>query len=285
MHAMSGIVVIGVDGSHQSRTALTWALREAADRRAGIRIVYVYPHQPAEGLVRARDHGRLVLSGANAYARDLAPGIRVQRRLAAGDPVSELLAAASSAELLVVGACGGQRPARSAFGSTARDLAAQAVMPLAVVGRVPKRVHNRIVLGVDIQHPDSASTRYAFETARRSGVRLTLVYGSESPEAASDVLRADDAELAGKRQETALRRFADLWSARYPLTRIDHQLIAGMGENALIAASRGADLLVIGGKRPQPSPHRIGHFAHNLLSYALCPVVIVPHRAQGGRLL
>jgi len=278
---MSHIVVAGVDGSLHSRIALAWALREAADRGAGIRVVHVYLHQPAEGVVQARNHGRLVLSGANAYARDLAPGVRVERRLAAGDPASELLVAASNAELLVVGTCSGERPARSAFGSTTRDLAAQAGIPLAVVGRLPKRAHNRIVLGVDVQHPDSPSTRYAFEAARRAGVRLTLVYGSESPEAVSAALGTDDAELARKRQEAALSRYADLWSARYPRTRIDHHMVAGMGENALIAASRGADLLVIGGRRPQPSPHHTGHFAHNVLSYAICPVVIVPHRARG----
>ena len=280
---MSGIVVAGVDGSLHSRIALAWALREAADRGAGIRVVHVYPHQPTDGAVQARNHGRLVLSGANAYAHDFAPGIRVERRLAAGDPASELLVAASNAELLVIGACGGQRPARSPFGSTTRDLAAQAGIPLAVVGRLPRRAHNRIVLGVDMQHPDSTSTRYAFEAARRAGVRLTLVYGSESPEAASGSLVAGDAELARKRQEAALSRYADLWSARYPRTRIDHHMIAGMGENALIAASRGADLLVIGGRRPQPSPHHTGHFTHNLLSYAACPVAIVPHRDRGDR--
>jgi nucleotide-binding universal stress UspA family protein len=276
---MSAIVVAGVDGSHSSRVAFAWALREAADRGAAIRIVHVYPRQPADGAAQARNHGRLILSSAKAYARDLAPGVRVDLRLATGDTTYELLSAASNAELLVVGACGGQRPARSAFGSTACDLAAQSRLPLAVVGRVPGRAHNRIVLGVDMRHPDSTSTRYAFEAARRAGVRLTLVYGSESPEASCGALRPDDMELARKKQDAELGRFADLWCARYPRTRIDHHMVVGMGENALIAASRGADLLVIGGRRPQPSPHHTGQVAHSVLSYAACPVVIAPYRA------
>jgi nucleotide-binding universal stress UspA family protein len=226
-----------------------------------------------------------LLSGANAYARDVAPGVRVDRRLATGNATNELLSAASDADLLVIGACGAQRPAASPFGPTARDLAAQARLPLAIVGRVPGRAHNRIVLGVDMRHPDSASTRYAFEAAQRSGGRLTLVYGSESAQTNSDASGQDDPELARKKQEAALGRFADLWSGRYPRIRIDHHMVVGMGDNALIAASRGADLLVIGGHRPQGSPHRTGYVAHNMLSYAACPVVIVPHRIQGDYVL
>lgn len=40
-------VLVGVDGSAQSRAALVWAADEARLRRAKLKVVYVYEHTPA----------------------------------------------------------------------------------------------------------------------------------------------------------------------------------------------------------------------------------------------
>jgi nucleotide-binding universal stress UspA family protein len=42
-----GTVVVGVDGSAESRAALEWAAHEARLRKAVLRVVYVYEHTPA----------------------------------------------------------------------------------------------------------------------------------------------------------------------------------------------------------------------------------------------
>jgi nucleotide-binding universal stress UspA family protein len=113
---MSGIVV-GLDEWGQSRNALGWAMREAAQRRIPLTVIAVHPNpvRPAARiywaepdlpgddvdleLVRNRIQ-EIVAEAASDLGR---PAPEVAVKVVTGNPVAELVAASRKADLVVVG--------------------------------------------------------------------------------------------------------------------------------------------------------------------------------------
>jgi nucleotide-binding universal stress UspA family protein len=127
-------IVVGVDGSPDSRRAVEWA-RELADE-VGARVIAVH----AVGLLEhergdpGATHLRPALDEWTAALESL-PGDRVERLLVAGDPagaVSEV-AAKVSADLVVVGIRGAGAHGAARLGSTSLRLAEGCGCPLVIV--------------------------------------------------------------------------------------------------------------------------------------------------------
>jgi nucleotide-binding universal stress UspA family protein len=117
-------IVVGVDGSSDSARAVEWAAALAAE--TGARVVAVHAvglleHEPGdpEGAHLAPDLGQWT-----AALDGLGPD-RVERRLAAGDPVGVLTAAArdAAADVVVVGSRGAGEHVGGGLGSTSLHLA------------------------------------------------------------------------------------------------------------------------------------------------------------------
>jgi nucleotide-binding universal stress UspA family protein len=127
-------IVVGVDGSPESRKAVAWAADLAAE--TGARIVAVH----AVGLLESDriDPGGSHLAPELEQWTAALDGIaaeRVERRLVPGDPVDVLHAAALDlgAEMVVVGSRGvGSHPAAS-LGSTSLHLAEAGAVTLVIV--------------------------------------------------------------------------------------------------------------------------------------------------------
>jgi nucleotide-binding universal stress UspA family protein len=146
---MSGIVV-GVDGSANARSALEWAVREAAAHRAPLTVLTVHEvsHSFWSGrpIVLSADDDQLL--AAQAAAKELVDKA-VSNLLGAAKPESvtvlavngsaagELLAAADNASLLVLGARGGAQAgglaAHTPIGSVSNKVLHQAKCPVVVV--------------------------------------------------------------------------------------------------------------------------------------------------------
>jgi nucleotide-binding universal stress UspA family protein len=108
-------IVVGVDGSPGSRAALRWALDQAARTAAGIEAVIVWAQEPvlccgyelasvtvaADDLRAAADTVLMdtLVEVIGSHGRS----VPVQPRVIPGRPVEELLRAAHSAQLLVLG--------------------------------------------------------------------------------------------------------------------------------------------------------------------------------------
>lgn len=166
---MSGWLLAGVDGSAHSRAALEWAAREATDRGAALRIVYVGEERRAHSPDGDSAAANRILGEAGACVRSTAPRVSVAKRFATGEPAQRLLALASGAEMIVVGGAGaGERIRRSELGSTVRGLVCgDRPSALAVIASTPRRVFGRVVLRADLPHPDQECVRYALEAARQ----------------------------------------------------------------------------------------------------------------------
>jgi len=132
-----GAVVVGIDGSPTSDVALRWAADEAARRDADLHVVHawqvpVVTIPAAEQMVDAAEAaGRQVLDRALADPR--LAGLRVEGHLPSEGASRAMLALADQAALMVVGSRGLGRLGRVLLGSTSRQLAHHAPVPLVVV--------------------------------------------------------------------------------------------------------------------------------------------------------
>ncbi len=113
---MSGVLVVGVDGSEGSVRALRFALREAALRGAVVRAVSVW-HVPAAlyaepfgfASYARRDYEQAArgrLRSAIERALSAAPGVPIESVVREGDAAEVLQEEALRADVLVVGARG-----------------------------------------------------------------------------------------------------------------------------------------------------------------------------------
>jgi nucleotide-binding universal stress UspA family protein len=136
-----GPVVVGVDGSPGSITALRWAADHARRRDAVLRVVLAWSPSPAAAasLYTALEYGALrdaaqaVLDSTLDLAIQDIDYVKIERIVAPGDASHCLLSAADDAQLLVVGARGQGGFARLLLGSTALRCVHHAVCPTAVI--------------------------------------------------------------------------------------------------------------------------------------------------------
>jgi nucleotide-binding universal stress UspA family protein len=144
---MPGIIV-GVDGSDHSRSALDWALDESDLRKTALTVVTVSPvvsaiygpgyapqdYYPAEEQSRtqAEKATQQLLSEA-IERRGRPPAAPVTVRVVSGVAADELINASADADLLVVGARGAGGFARLVMGSVSTQVTHHALCPVVVV--------------------------------------------------------------------------------------------------------------------------------------------------------
>ena len=136
-------VVVGVDGSRASRTALTWAAAEASDHRADLVVLNVWertilPPIGSDSVPRGD-----VSNAGDDVAQDLVnlikeelgedPGVLVQPSVRQGNAAQVLIEQSANADLLVVGTRGHGGFAGLVLGSVSQHVAAYAKCPVVVV--------------------------------------------------------------------------------------------------------------------------------------------------------
>jgi nucleotide-binding universal stress UspA family protein len=133
-------VVVGVDGSPGSRTALRWAVDEARRRNASLTVVHAYAVAPF-GLApysMTTTDSSIVAKAAEEVLDDSLEdldleGLSVMRMTSAGGGASALIDLSESAELVVVGARGAGLLERMLLGSVATQVVHHASCPVAVI--------------------------------------------------------------------------------------------------------------------------------------------------------
>jgi nucleotide-binding universal stress UspA family protein len=144
---MPGIIV-GVDGSEHSLSALDWALNESDLRKTPLTVISVSPivtgiygpgyapadYYPAEEESRAQAaKATQDLVDEAIERRGAAPAAAVTVRALSGTAADELINASADADLLVVGARGAGGFARLVMGSVSTQVTHHALCPVVVV--------------------------------------------------------------------------------------------------------------------------------------------------------
>lgn len=271
-------VVVGVDGSAQSRHALRWAAAEAARRGSRLRIVHAYRpplliREIAAGTgldAAALAQAQRVVADCVEEARTAAPQTIVTGTTACCHAVPLLLENAGPAALLVVGSHGHGGVAGLALGSTGLDVVTRASGPVVVVrGSVVGRGAS-VVVGTDGSAHADVAVGTAFDAAAACGCALLAVHsfhGAAAP-AIGDERPFVDADAA-------LRGWLAPWRDKYPDVPVETVTTQGAAASVLVALSSAARLVVVGTRgRGGFAGLLLGSVGHRLIQHAHCPVLV-----------
>ena len=293
---MSHPVLAGIDGSERGSAAADWAAREAVLRGVPLRLIHAAPPLPGTtvpgpALDRLREVGTQMLQRAVADLGDRYPDVDVRGEQADDAPAAALLAAARDAQVLVVGTRGTGGFEGLAVGSVALRMASAAPCPVVVV---PQRSGTsgegtpaaggavQVVVGFDAHHPVGEATDFAFSAAEARGALLRVVHAWAFPaEAVSPrtlVVTEEDRATWEDQEVVQLSDALRAWREKYPRVAVRADVVLLHPAEALLNASRGAGLLVVGRRSdPRAAEGRMGPVTHAVLHHARCPVAVVPH--------
>ncbi|WP_413759873.1 universal stress protein [Streptomyces sp. MMBL 11-3] len=288
-------LVVGVDGSEPALRALDWAADEAALRGLPLRIVYASLWEryegaaPAEGLGGSSEQVRAdnIVETAARRAHRREPDLKVSAEVLREESVPALLREGRNAFALVVGGRGRSGIAELLLGSVGLAVAARADCPVVVLrgsrgDRAGTEARHRVVLGVAEQPRNTQAVRFAFQEAAVHGAVLEAVRAWRCPayETTDHPLLAGEPAHEHERRATqtldeALRAAA----SEHPGVELHRRVVEGTARTALLDASSGAGLLVVGARRRQGHfGLQLGRVAHTLLHHSACPVAVVPER-------
>ncbi|MEU2981757.1 universal stress protein [Streptomyces hirsutus] len=287
---MSLPMVVGVDGSESSLRAVDWAADEAALHGVLLRIVHAYRWDRYEGAALARELGKSsgrvttddILVVATRRARRRHPDLAVTTEAVAEEPEYVLLREARNAAAVIVGTRGRGELADLLLGSVSLTVATAADCPVIVIrgsqgNRAADGRHGRIVVGV--ADAPTAAVRFASEEARRRGAALDAMRAWRCPthETVVHPLLAGTPERV--HEERAAKELEAALADAPADVRLRRHTVEGPARRVLLTASREADLLVVGRRRPGQFGHRLGRVVHTLLHHSTCPVAVVPDTA------
>lgn len=278
---MSEKIIIGADGSEQSRVAIAWGLARATERNASVELLHVaddsFLSESVAFLSEAQAASEAMLQAETEYARSLGFEGPITGTAVVGHPIGEVEEASERADLVVLGAHSGSRLAGSFFGTRAVKVAATAHCPVAVIPDADLAPGAGVVVGIDGSDAAKSAIAYAAEEASRRGIPLTVVYAWMPPLTPGlEYLWSDElveAEQSAAQEAIAIG-VAGL-AERYPDLTIQRKIVQSPPVGALVEAGEGQEMLVVGSRgRSGISRLLLGSVSHGVLQALPCPVVV-----------
>jgi nucleotide-binding universal stress UspA family protein len=294
---MTPRVVVGVDGSATSESALAWSLEVAGCYRADVDAVHVWrwhgeplpmvPDLPAQLAVAARRSVEDQLERTLAARPAKAPPVQARARTAEGDAGAALVAAATDAELLVVGRHGqsdlSRRLVGPVLGSVAAHCLSRSPAPVVVVPPGTRAAGpDRVVVGVDGSDASTRALRWANGHARSVGSRVVAVLTWQlttlpAPSSVTAGIVPPLPEWHAKAEhlldtvcQAALGADAD---------EVEQVVLHSPAAVGLLRTVTLHDLLVLGDRgRGGFARLLLGSVSRQCAEHATCPVVVVPPR-------
>ncbi|WP_309141348.1 universal stress protein [Streptomyces composti] len=286
-----GLVVVGVDGSASSLSAVEVAAHEARLRGAGLRVVHAFfwpalhvplgasPYGPAEGGLQ--NMAERLLNEAVQRAKATEPEVEVTDVMITGEPLTVLEAQSREAELVVVGTRGMGGFVGLLVGSTAVHLAAHGQCPVLVVRREPDP-DGPIVLGVDGSPAGQRAIEFAFAEAELRGAPVLALHAWSTwtapmppPPDPVEPYAHEPGALRAEEEQLLSQALAG-HQEKHPDVQVERTVVQGGVREALIEASRSARMLVVGARgRGGFTGLVLGSVSQAMLHHAYCPVAVV----------
>jgi nucleotide-binding universal stress UspA family protein len=288
-------IVAGTDGSEESLAAVEWAAAEAMRHRVPLCIVHVVDphHGPAPAQAQPMRHdlagrfrhdlphrARSAIVRARHRAAEAAPGVDLRAAAIFGRADQVLTALTARAQLLAVGTRGAGGFPGLRLGSVALSLACRARCPVvfAPVGTSP--VLDEIVVGIDDCDQATAALEFGFGEADVRGARLTALHVWTRRQAGQLDGYHDWILSVGPVNQGAATLLSEQvapWRDKYPDVIVTESTVHGHAGRVLALASRGADLVVVGGRRSELAPIRgVDAVSYATLHHAQCPIALIP---------
>ncbi|MDK7196809.1 universal stress protein [Actinotignum sanguinis] len=282
MYQHENSVVVGVDGSPESRAALIWGAHVAVSRNATLRALTCYQEgpDPRGSYESAMSIAREAL--AQEAVANLA-GLEATAVALPGDPVELLLAESKTASRLVVGYSGADTADIDQLGVVAGAIVSKAYCPVAVVPlqhsrRLPIR---HIVVGVDGSQESKYALNLAVRMAGRWGAQVSAINAVSVTRAGGGLLPGgdmtreilDDTRLGLEETVAEVLRGDETVQVRC-------YAVEGSAAEIMAEFSSSVDLVVVGARgRGGITGLLFGSTSHTLLLGTQSPVLVVPTHA------
>jgi len=295
-------ILVGLDGSENSESAMWWAVDMAVETHRKLRLLtcyslpalvgmgisagYVGPMMSSEEIRATDDHHRHALDALKSKILTTHPEIEIETYLDQGSPVMALLKASEDVSMIVVGTKGVGSGHALLMGSVSYAIAHRAECPVVLVPESAKRtVTGRVIVGIDASNNARVAANWALHFAEDMHRDLELVttwhypYSAMSPEfgvmSGPDI---DELRLAMLRDARKLvnRVKKSLSEDEGSRVSISAEVIEGSAADALVEYSTPQDILVVGSKSHSlVASVLLGSTAVGVAHRSRCPVVIV----------
>ncbi|MEV8550198.1 universal stress protein [Streptomyces glaucescens] len=300
---MNATIVVGLDGSRESRAAAEWAAREAELRSLPLKIVHVWEpvpepwsQTPLFGYETLEDRAQRIPREATERLGRHHPDVDVTMVHLPGRPAELLPRAVREGDLLVLGSRGLSGFGGFLVGSVGQAVIAHTDVPVVLV-RAGERATDEhetdlfgnpaadtafrpVVVGIDTGSTADAALAFAFEEADLRSAPLRAVHSWHLPPSHVHGLAADSAlhDEVVRRKAAELTEVLHPWRQKFPGVRVAEESRPGSAAAHLADAARTASLVVVGRRMRHKAlgPH-IGAVSHAVLHHATAPVAIVAH--------
>jgi nucleotide-binding universal stress UspA family protein len=291
---MHNEIVVGFDGSAQSRAALRFAVAQAQRTQATVHAVTAFDYNWGSGRFggseeqeqAVRERHEQALAEAIDEIRPVATDVTITGSAVLGEPAPVLLNAGKAAALTVVGNRGRGGFGSLLLGSVSQKVATHARHPVIVVRGSIDTTTGPVIVGVD--HTDHAEHTLgaAFEEAVRRGSSVIAIHAYEYPAAygvmAMSVLPYKPEDLRDA-ETTALETALQPWREKFPGVPVEALVARGTAARVLVDVSSNAGLVVVGSHGHSGTTGTLlGSVSLQLLHHADCPVLIVPPTDTAG---
>lgn len=265
MNEVQKAIVVGIDGSEESRHAMAWAFDEAGRTHRHVHLLHVAYDYTYPGLVDGimRNEFEAAALAVLEQARAEIPDdlkVPVTADWVWGTPAKALVDASAEAHMIVMGTRGHGRFMSGPLGSVSQHVMRHASCPVAVA-RPTDGAGTRVIVGFDPATPDPA-LQIAFDEATTRDLPLTVLRAWHVPAFAGPGLGVPatgyDAEDVERAERTIAEEQLQEWRGKFPDITVDIELTRGHPADVLVEASSGSDLVVVGS-------HGRGWFAGLLL--------------------
>ena len=294
-----GRVVVGTDGSERADKAVRWAADRAGKLALPLLVLYIVPENWAVGTLPAAAYGEMATAIIAEYqleflvqarkrldeiaqrVRDGNPGLDVEAVVVEGRPSYVLAEASKDAALVVVGARGETAPrAVKWLGGVTDDVVNHAHGPIAVIGdEAQENPKGPVVVGVDDSPQARAAARLAFQAADTRGVAVTAIH-AYTPGGVGDLVVAETwAPTMPEPDQSVITVMIEGVLAdavkEYPNVAYQVRVLRGRPQDALVDASDGAGLVVVGSRgRGGFRGLLLGSTSKHVLRESLSPVIV-----------
>ena len=289
----AGRIVVGTDGSLRAEKAVAWAANRAAARNLPLLILLVVPELPLPG----RTAAAAAINQGTHYVDDFLaesqqkveavaerlraeyPGVEIEARVVQGHDSSILAEASKDAAQVVVGARGQNAPLSvKLLGGVSDAVASHAHGQVAVISDFAEENPNGpVVVGVDDSAPARAAAWIAFDAAQVRGVPVIAVNAWDF--GPYDAFNAEIWDHSMQQINTSLTDLVNEVLAplreEFPNVEVEVRIVRGRPENAIVDASKGAGLVVVGSRgRGGFKGLMLGSTSKHVLRESHAPVIV-----------